>query len=300
MKARFGLSALLGNAGVRRAADFDPDKRYVSHGPLERLGELRNIRELRSTDNLLASWRGAKAQAWPSGKYGNAQPMLIDDPKLLWLVFEKGYTLYFQSMEEVYPRLKGLLRKLERELGCGEGELSCDGFASKTGSGTAMHFDPAPTFNVQMTGTKVWRMACNGHVEFPHEGWIKGAKNTPEFKAYASKFPTAMPKDAKPFSTAPGTVVYIPHGSWHETRAQGPSFALLFTIRSPMLLEHLMRHLNARLLSQAGWRRRAIGVRGGAFWRLRARSNARLLEELRGVVARLTVGDLKKAARKGE
>jgi hypothetical protein len=98
------------------------------------------------------------------------------------------------------------------------------------------------------------------------------------------------------FETAemkPGTVLFLPRGTWHYTEAGEPSLSLSITISPPTLLDCAMEQLRWLLLQDSAWREPLYGAtsNGALHENLRAHTR-RLLERLPQLVSSLSPEDL--------
>jgi hypothetical protein len=288
---RFGLAALLSAAGVVDFETFDPERPYLSSGPLQRLGGLARLSELQDPGALFRAWRVSPVRAWPAG--GTRAGPIEVAPSELEAAFQSGLTLYFRSVETNVPQLGPLARELERDLFLRPGTMTCEAFASSAGGGARMHFDPNMAFNVQMMGAKTWRIARNTTVANAHMGFVAGGEPDGDLLRYAAgDFPTEMPPDAMTFETDPGSVVYVPHGSWHATETTEVSLALLFVVSQDTWVSLVTRRLAALLRDRPAWREIPIGLQSPAFWRGRRGLVSELLCDLERTVASITAEDM--------
>jgi len=104
---------------------------------------------------------------------------------------------------------------------------SCQGSLQTAGALVPRHCDNADVLILQLFGTRSWRIERNSdppkglhrHVRLPdklRDGW------SAEFRA-----------DSPVVTLNPGSALYVPLGWWHETRSDGDSFALTFSIFPP-------------------------------------------------------------------
>ncbi len=238
---------------------------YVRHGSLERFKEIATIPALRSIEAILEVWRGT-AEAWAPRDTKN--PVITAEAEQLSDFFESGYTLYLSHVEEHVPALKPLARRLELDLGLRGEEVFFEAFASK-GAGSAVHFDPNVTINIQLIGAKQWQIAENKHLKHPHAGWNVGTDVDDEMKAYSRQpFPSKMPRGSRRFEARQGTLVYLHPGYWHSTANHEPSLSLLYTINPPSWADLLVDELKAHLNKVDDARELAFGLgsTGGRDW----------------------------------
>ncbi len=98
------------------------------------------------------------------------------------------------------------------------------------------------------------------------------------------------------FETAemkPGTVLFLPRGTWHYTEAGEPSLSLSITISPPTLLDCAMEQIRWLLLQDSAWREPLYGAtaNGALHENLRAHTR-RLLDRLPQLVSSLSPEDL--------
>lgn len=98
------------------------------------------------------------------------------------------------------------------------------------------------------------------------------------------------------FETAemkPGSVLFLPRGTWHYTEAGEPSLSLSITISPPTLIDCAMEQLRWLLLQDSAWRQPLYGATANGFMyeSLRAHTQ-RLLERLPQIVSCLSPEDL--------
>jgi hypothetical protein len=193
------------------------------------------------------------------------------------------------------PGAPEFLRVLEAELGLNEGSLVMSAFASPYQDGLGCHYDAQDVISIQLLGTKRFHYAPVREVVMPYgTQYIPGGKPYDEMYAQVQNgFPDN--KDAK-FETAemrPGTVLFLPRGTWHYTEASEPSLSLSLTISPPTLLDCAMEQLRWLLLQDSAWREPLYGATadGALQENLRAHTQ-RLLERLPQLVACLSPEDL--------
>ena len=73
----------------------------------------------------------------------------------------------------------------------------------------------------------------------------------------------------------PGSVLFIPRGTWHRTTAAQDSFAISIGIRPPSVLESFLEQLRYLLLQDPEWRRPLYGAHGSGSQRQQALERAR-------------------------
>jgi ribosomal protein L16 Arg81 hydroxylase len=171
-----------------------------------------------------------------------------------------GHTLYMQTIERALPELDAFSVALARDLDVDPSWITVEGFASpKKGAGTSMHYDFDLNFNVQLVGTKTWRVATNEHIHNPLSSMVvvPGADAWSSFDG--TRMPTKMPKDAKTVRMRPGDALFLPRAQWHETKVHAESFAIAFVIKPPPLFRLVVSELTNALKQERAWRAYPIG-----------------------------------------
>jgi 50S ribosomal protein L16 3-hydroxylase len=260
-----------------------PRRPWVSRGPVERFGALARIPEMRDLATLLQTWKGKAMAAPPRGSTFTSVEIGAEQ---MATFYRNGFTLYLHHVEKQVPALQPFARALERELGLPPGEIFCEAYASQAGSGARPHFDANLTFNVQLRGSKVWRMAENRSVLHPHIGRGLHEPMSDGLERYAKRpTPVDMPQDAERIEAEAGTVVFIPHGYLHDTVAEEPSFSIIFTAKARSWSKLLLGELEQKLLEFEHWREMAVGLTSlGAEREENLQRLGGLIQELKGIL----------------
>ena len=273
---RFGLRALIQPLTRER---FEREhwlrRPLVSHGSLARFGALSRIPELQDVGRLCETTRGPVTVFVRKGRQIDLETGADAFP-----FYDDGETLYFRRLQDSIPALADLSALLARDFGVWPEDVAVEGFASRDGAGTGMHFDSEQNFNIQLRGRKTWRVAENESVGDPMQSFVAGKQPPPfELESYSAKpFPARMPKTARVIEMRAGSALYLPRGYWHETRVAGDSFALCFAVKPPVWAAVLLDALRRRLVRDPAWRQGVFGLAG----RPRRRSELR-----RALAARL-------------
>ncbi|WP_372523048.1 JmjC domain-containing protein [Sulfuricaulis sp.] len=272
-------------------AAYWPHRPFVAHGDPARFPPVLRTEELSSTQALARRYRGSLR--FTHGRKSD-QMIQIDrvDPAIL---FEMGLTLNFEDIGPYVPSAAEFLRGLEAELGLNEGSLVMSAFASPYQDGLGCHYDAQDVISIQLLGTKRFHYALVREVVMPYgTQYIPGGKPYDEMYAQAQNgFPDN--KNVK-FETAemkPGSVLFLPRGTWHYTEAGEPSLSLSITISPPTLIDCAMEQLRWLLLQDSAWRQPLYGATaGGPMHQALHDHTARLLERLPQLVSCLSPEDL--------
>jgi 50S ribosomal protein L16 3-hydroxylase len=259
--------------------DHFPDRSFLSHGPLERLGVLQHLtlQELIGLPNVYT-----RAYFTVDGKLEWTTPA----PEQILDLYEAGFTIYFHAVSS--PALNAWRDGIGAELGLVRGVARLSAFASRKSAGLHAHFDRNDNIVIQLRGTKRWRLAPNEHVSHPMAGWTLGDPITPVHRHDAPRgFPSKMPDEHRVVDCTPGTVMFVPRGVWHDTATtESESLHVNLQTGLPMwkdLASYLMRE--TPLLCNASFREPILDAFEGG--RLRPEVRAELRKKLVDLIARL-------------
>ncbi len=270
---------------------FWPKRPFLAQSDPLRWPAVLRGEELASVQNLAKRYRGSLR--FTHGRKSD-QMIQIDrvDPAIL---FEMGLTLNFEDIGPYVPGAPEFLRGLEAELGLNESSLVMSAFASPQQDGLGCHYDAQDVISIQLVGTKRFHFAPVKEVAMPYgTQYIPGGKPYDELYAQAQNgFPSN--KDVK-FETAemkPGSVLFLPRGTWHYTEAGAPSLSLSITISPPVLVDCVLEQLRWLLLQDSAWRQPLYGATAsGPMHQALHDHMARLLERLPQLVSCLSPEDL--------
>lgn len=265
-----------------------PDRPFVYHGPADRLSRLTSLVGLQSVGQLAA----ARAAFGQDLRVVGPDGLAAELPARQALHFyHRGDHLSCRQLEDTLPELRGVLAELARDLDEHPQHFYAGMFATAGARGASMHYDDVLTFNVQLRGEKVWRMAPNRHVENPLRAGSTRDDHAPRFAR--RPLPATMPSDATTFRVKPGSVVFIPRGYWHATEPEGESFAVYFSVRPPTWATRVLHELRRQLESQAAWRAYPTALERGRPRRLTLEEQiGALLPQLRSMVDALAPADV--------
>jgi ribosomal protein L16 Arg81 hydroxylase len=268
-----------------------PKRPFVSQSDPARWPAVLRGEELASVQNLAKHYRGSLR--FTHGRKSD-QMIQIDrvDPAIL---FEMGLSLNFEDIGPYVPGAPEFLCGLEAELGLNEGSLVMSAFASPHQDGLGCHYDSQDVISIQLLGTKRFNYSPVREVAMPYgTQYIPGGRPYDEMYAQAQNgFPDN--KNVK-FETAemkPGSVLFLPRGTWHYTEAGEPSLSLSITISPPTLVDCAMEQIRWLLLQDSAWREPLYGATvSGPMHQVLHDHVARLLERLPQLVSSLSPEDL--------
>jgi ribosomal protein L16 Arg81 hydroxylase len=286
------LAALLSpNAADEFLKQYWPKRAFVSQTDPTRWPAVLRGEELASVQNLAKRYRGSLR--FTHGRKSD-QMIQIDrvDPAIL---FEMGLTLNFEDIGPYVPGAPEFLRGLESELGLNEGSLVMSAFASPYQDGLGCHYDAQDVISIQLHGTKRFHYAPVREVAMPYgTQYIPGGKPYDEMFAQSQNgFPDNKNVKFETTEMKPGSVLFLPRGTWHYTEAGESSLSLSITISPPTLLDCALEQLRWLLLQDSAWREPLYGATAnGAMHENLCTHTQRLLDRLPQLVSSLSPEDL--------
>ncbi len=259
-----GLSALIQPTSPKDFfTHFEANRAMVVHDSEATSGLLAALPFLASLDTLLRLWPDPVQVHLPAvaDEASSIEVASGDAHKL----FDNGMALMFDHAQKMAPELGEWLEAIRKDLGLSSLTFSrCLLYATPKGKGTAPHFDQNINFVMQVHGTKKWWLAPNQHVENPLTRHTMGLPLDPELQTYVeTAMPTKMPSGIEPITLEPGSVLFVPRGTWHTTHAESDALSLNFTFSAPAWLDLLTAALRSRLALSSEWRETASGVSCG-------------------------------------
>ena len=289
------LTALLSpQAADEFLNQYWPKRAFVTQCDPARWPAVLRCEELASVQNLAKRYRGSLR--FTHGRKSD-QMIQIDrvDPAIL---FEMGLTLNFEDVGPYVPGAPEFLRGLESELGLNEGSMVLSAFASPYQDGLGCHFDAQDVISIQLHGAKRFHYAPVREIAMPYgTQYIPGGKPYDELYAQAQNgFPDNTDVKFETAEMKPGSVLFLPRGTWHYTEANEPSLSLSITISPPTLIDCAMEQIRWLLLQDSAWREPLYGATGNGAQHANLHAHAKqLLARLPQLVSSLTPEDLMQA-----
>lgn len=228
-----------------------PSAIRLQHGPLARLPLLFRQPLLQQTGRLADVYRGPL-----SFGRGLRSPQTFDSRANAASLLQLGLTVFMQDVAPILGGASVFLRELERELGVTPGSARLSAFASAADDGVSCHYDAEEVISIQLLGRKTFHVAPMNEIPLPY-----GAQFGPDMVAVDNLYEQARdgfpdPDNARfeSFELQPGSVLYLPRGTWHRTEALEPSLSLSIVIRPAVLADALLGWLQPWLLGDARWR----------------------------------------------
>ena len=272
-------------------ARYWPQRAFVVHGDPARLPPPLRAKELGSVEALARCYRGSLR--FTHGR--KSERMVQIDRIEPAILYGMDLTLQFEDIVPYVPGTREMLQALEVELGLNEGALCLSAFASPKTDGLGCHYDAQDLISIQLHGTKRFHYAPMREIPNPY-----GTQYVPGGRPFDELFPqtpNGFPDNKNvTFETAemqPGTVLFLPRGTWHYTEAGTPSLSLSIMINPPPVADILLDQLNWLLLQDSDWRLPLYGARAdGPMQEAARRRAAQLLARLPAQLSSLSPDDL--------
>lgn len=291
------LTAPLAPAAFTR--DYWPDHHFVAHGDPARLPPFLRAPELDGIEALSRVYAGNLR--FTSGR--RYQKMLAIDRVQAMSLYRMGLTVQFEDIAPFVAPTAEALRQLEAELGLARGAARASVFASPREDGLSVHFDAQDLFSIQLKGSKRFRIAPVRELRYPCGTQFVPGTEPFDFlyPQVAQGFPDPADVEFASVDMQPGSVLFLPRGTWHATESGGDSLSVSIGVYLPSIADCVLEQLQLMLLQDADWRRPPYGGWGdGAQRDAIATRLASLLETLPQVCSRLRPDDVLDAIRSPE
>ena len=281
------LSALLGADALDEfLGNRWPERSFVARGARERLPAALLDPELNDFDVLSRRYKGV-VSFFGDARSDHMVPVEGIDAAA---PYRCGLSVYLTDVAPYYPEIDRLIRTLERELGVNEGCARAGVFASPKSGGISCHYDSVDVFSIQLQGSKKFDIAPVSGLRFP-QGFQYNAGSRPIDDLYPQAtegFPSWEDAEFQTVEMTPGTVLYMPRGTWHRTEAEGDSIAVSIGLEPPSAAESVLEQLRLLLMQDPEWRQPLYGAWGAGAMSEAAMERAReLIARLPGLVSTL-------------
>ena len=281
------LKALLGAEFLGEfLSEYWPGRIYVARGELERLPQALLHEELNDFESLSRRYKGV-VSFFGDAKSGHMVPV---EGIEAGAPYRCGLSVYLTDVAPYFPEVDRMIRDLESELGINEGCARAGVFASPTSGGISCHYDSVDVISVQLRGTKKFDVAPVAGLSNPWGfQFIPGSRPIDDLYPQAGDgFPDWENSEFQTVEMTPGTVLYMPRGTWHRTEAQGDSIAVSIGMEAPSAAECVLEQLRLLLLQDPAWRKPLYGAWGAGSMRAAAmEKGAELIAALPDLAASL-------------
>lgn len=238
-----------------------PDQASWCHGSIDRLPEALQADVLRDIDVLGDKYRGRIS-------FGNAKTgssTVAVDHIGLNLLMSMGLSLYLPEIEQTLPNLGVVLREIEKTVGAPPGSARAGVFIAPQDNGVTCHFDAEDVFSIQLIGNKCFHIAKAADIEQPVGSQFNRGSLTFDdmYPQVTGGFPNPDAAEFTSVDMKPGSVLFIPRGTWHRTEASDLSLSISLIIRPPSAMHSVLKVIYTRMLQDPDWRRPLHGAWGG-------------------------------------
>jgi hypothetical protein len=297
MNAASGFSSLLGSLTAPLPAPVFleknwPNLAFESHGHPSRLPGYFQQRVLQNAPELATVYQGRISVV--AGQKSSSALELPPGTNPLHAL-GMGLTVQFRDLRPYVPGTGEFVTSLAAELGVDERAVSLSAYASPPGEGFAVHYDPGEIFSIQLQGRKLFRHAPMREIPNPFgEPWGPGGGLSDDL---CFQVDTAFPDPSHvTFNTTPmqpGSLLFLPRGTWHRTEASAePSFSVSISIQPLRAYNLLLGRLRTLLMQDPDWRAPVYGAGRGIRPEEELRRSADLLARLGSIVAQIEPEDL--------
>lgn len=253
-KLAHGLSLLFDEDALAVfLADCWPEERFVFHGDPSRFGAYDAVFEGEDVEKIIREVGKPVDVIGPDG----FRVTCSDPGEALDYHDRHGAMIYLTGLHR-YPAVRNLCDQLSEDLGIPSRFVTCEGFAARKGARVPLHFDHETNFMIQLRGRKRWEVADNDALENPLFCYFPDKPDRfyrDGLDPYSgNQLNDSLPTDLETFEAGPGTVTFLPRGTWHGTVSLDDSFSIGLVIDPPTLLEIAMGHLSRELHSNPRWR----------------------------------------------
>lgn len=282
------LEELLGAQAAHAFLDTSwPEHHFAAHQPAAALPAVLRGPAFASLDALAHRYQGPVT----FGR-GAREARTASSDANAGSLYRMGLSVYLPDIDAAVAGATPWLRAIERALGVPAGCARLGAFASPAGDGIACHFDADDVISIQLTGSKVFHVAKVDGLAYP-AGQQFGPNMLPGDELYPQApagFPEPSDATFERIEMRPGSVLFLPRGTWHRSEAPEDSFSVSIGMRPPAAMERLLQRLRDLLLQDPAWRRPLYEAHAEAPARLalEARLDAQLrqlpavLEQVRG------------------
>lgn len=261
MNAKPILASLVSPLGVERFLnEYWPERSFVGHGPLTRFPAAFRADILQDARTLTSQYRGKLTFG---NSHAGSRTLNLENARSD-ILLHMGLSLYLVELPRMVPSLGNVLKQLELELGAPAGCARVGAFVAAAGGGVTCHFDSEEVFSIQLAGEKRWRIG-KSQIEYPWAVQFNPGDPLLDEELYtiaAQGFPQPDTGSMEEVEMKPGSVLFLPRGTWHQTEAGDESLSLSIMVRTPPAAETMIDALRLRMLQDPRWRRPLFGAWG--------------------------------------
>jgi len=253
------LQSMLGDEVLPQLIKSWPDKCFNAHGPLNRLPEPFSDNILSSITTLTAAYQGGLLE-FDSSKEKNKMYRSADGTASE--VMKRGATAYLDDVSPLLNQADTFVNALEQELNIKSGSTRLTIFLSAAGSGAPVHYDALDVISIQLVGSKKFFTSPLQQIRFPYDRQYSegGLPFTALYPQISQGYPSCQNQRFEQVDMLPGSILFMPRGTWHYTEAEEDSMSMSIVLNPPTQVDHLLSQLKITLLQDAAWRAPCYGL----------------------------------------
>lgn len=238
--------------------EYWPAYHYNAHADPQRLSSLLSLPPLQSIEAMLSLHNDV--QVIPPYAEKKLNERFVDSSEAKGY-FDGGATLCLLNIGKSLSGINEWIGALSLELGI-NCRTQCNAYISPAGSGTPKHFDNHEVFVIQVLGQKDWVISANDQVDYPTINYLAGGESAPELQSYWAQPDDSlvMPAGSSSVQMNPGSVLFMPRGTWHMTQAGHDSLSLSIGLFLPNQLDIILRTLRRALVQHKDLRRPLVSI----------------------------------------
>jgi hypothetical protein len=253
------LKAMLGGEILSELIKYWPDKCCNAHGPLDRLPAPFSDDILNSITALTEAYQGRLLE-FDSSKDKNRMYFLADGAAND--VIERGATAYLSDISPLLSNAEDFAKALEQELNIKPGSVKLTAFISAAGSGAPTHYDAQEVISIQLVGRKRFYISPLEQIRFPYgrQYYEDGPPFIALYPQIRHGYPSCKNQTFEHIDMQPGSVLFMPRGTWHYTAAEQDSMAMSILLNPYTQVDFFLAQLRTTLLQDPAWRSPCYGL----------------------------------------
>lgn len=230
-----------------------PKESFYIEGDLARLPPPFSDPLLSTSEYLLKNYTGRII----FGCSDKTQRMIMMERENPQDLYKMGLSLYLVDIAPFFPDLYPFLHSLEQALKLPHGCARATAWIAPKGQGAACHFDPDDVISIQLQGKKYFYVSKEKALDYPIDRqYAFGATPYDEsYPQFSKGFPNSDQVPFNKIKMKPGTILFMPRGYWHHTKANEDSFSINIAFSIKSAADVLVEELRNILVQDPEWRR---------------------------------------------